>query len=287
MHTIPNDLRGSVGEPTNIRLVEYSGTNGAPGRNPVTLTRHALSLVQAGEKRVYLPSRVLRCSAGEVLLLPAGRCLMSERGPTEESYRSTLLFFDDAHLHAFLCRYATGSLHQQPAAGESPPEAFCFGHTPFLRHYSTALHAWVAEGQPGGDHMLRLKTDELLLYLATTWPAAFGRFVAGVAGAPAAFRQAVENPATQDLLLAELAFLCHMSLATFKRRFHAAYGVSPDRWRQRRRLQQAQHLLQRPDARPSDVYEAVGYENLSSFSHAFKQAFGYTPRQYQRAHMSV
>ena len=289
MYYIPDELPRAAGEPADVRLVAYRNPNAAAhDRNPVTLTRHVLSLVEAGEKRVHLPSEVLRGAPGHVLLLSAGRCLMSERRAGEEAYRSTLLFFDDAHLQAFLSRFAARLTYPRPAAGEPRHEAFSFGSTPFFQHYYAALSAWVADGQPGGDVMLRLKIDELLLYLATTFPVAFGQFAAGIARGPAvAFQQAVENPATQGLSLAELAFLCHMSLATFKRHFKAAYGTSPERWRQQRRMQQAAQLLEQPGTRPSDVFEAVGYESLSSFSHAFKQAFGCTPSEYQREEMSV
>ncbi|MCC3156699.1 AraC family transcriptional regulator [Hymenobacter sp. 15J16-1T3B] len=289
MYTIPDELPRAAGEPDDVRLVAYANPlAGVPDRNPVTLTRHVLSLVEAGEKRVYLPHQSLCCPAGSLLLLAAGRCLMSERRPATDAYRSTLLFFDDAHLQGFLSRYAT-RLPFRRAAGNGPRHpAFCFAGSAFLQHYFAALSAWAAGGKLGGELMLRLKIDELLLYLATVHPEAFGQFVAGVAWGPAAvFHQVVESPATQSLSLPELAFLCHMSLATFKRRFQATYGCSPERWRQQRRLQQAAQLLERPGTRPSDVFEAVGYESLSSFSHAFKQAFGYTPTQYQQERLSA
>ncbi|MBD2767421.1 helix-turn-helix transcriptional regulator [Hymenobacter sp. BT664] len=288
MHHIPDELTRPIGKPGDVGLVAYRNPDAAPDRSPVTLTRHVLSLVEAGEKRVYRTGQVLCIPAGDVVLLSAGRCLMSERRPAGEAYRSTLLFFDNAHLQAFLSRYAARLTYPRAPAGEPRREAFSFGSTGFFRHYYAALAGWAADGQPGGDAMLRLKIDELLLYLATTLPGAFGQFVAGVARGPAVvFHQVVENPATQGLSLAELAFLCHMSLATFKRRFRAAYGTSPERWRQQRRLQQAAQLLEQPGTRPSDVFEAVGYESLSSFSHAFKQIFGYTPSQYQHQQMRV
>jgi len=287
MYHIPDELPRVAGEPDDVRLVPYRNPNAAPDRNPVTLTRHVLSLVEAGEKRVYLPGQVLRNPAGHVLLLSAGRCLMSERRAGAEAYRSTLLFFDDAHLQAFLSRYAARLAYPRVPTRERRHEAFSFGSSKFFRHYYAGLAAWAAGGQPGGDVMLRLKIDELLLYLATRFPVAFGQFVAGVARGPAVvFHQVVENPATQDLSLAELAFLCHMSLATFKRHFKAAYGTSPERWRHERRMQQAARLLERPGTRPSDVFEAVGYESLSSFGQAFRQAFGCTPSQYQHQQLS-
>ena len=61
MYNIPDDLPRPAGEPDDVRLVAYRNPDAVgPDRNPITLTRHVLSLVEAGEKRVYLPGQVLR-----------------------------------------------------------------------------------------------------------------------------------------------------------------------------------------------------------------------------------
>src|SRR6476469_985816 len=149
MYHIPDELLRAAGEPNDVRLVAYRNPTTGPDRSPITLTRHVLSLVEAGEKRVYLPGQALCNPAGHVLLLSAGRCLMSERRPAAEAYRSTLLFFDDAHLQAFLSRYTSRLNLPRPPQGEPKREAFSFGSTSFLQHYYAALAAWEASGQPG------------------------------------------------------------------------------------------------------------------------------------------
>ncbi len=73
------------------------------------------------------------------------------------------------------------------------------------------------------------------------------------------------------------AYLTGRSLATFKRDFQKAFNTSPQRWLQQKRLEQAHFLIAEKKQRPSDVYVEVGFENLSHFSFAFKQAFGYNP----------
>ena len=92
---------------------------------------------------------------------------------------------------------------------------------------------------------------------------------------------AVENNLTYSVTVEELAFLCNMSLSTFKRRFARIYGTSPNKWLLQRRMQQAILLLQQ-QAKPSEIYFQLGYENHSSFSQSFKQAYGITPREFQR-----
>jgi AraC-like DNA-binding protein len=48
------------------------------------------------------------------------------------------------------------------------------------------------------------------------------------------------------------------------------------------RLDRAKQLLHRGELSVTDVATAVGWQNPSKFSAAFKQEYGSTPRQFQR-----
>lgn len=87
----------------------------------------------------------------------------------------------------------------------------------------------------------------------------------------------LDHPVTVE----ELAFLCHTSLSTFKRRFAKIYGTSPNKWLLEKRMQKAARLLKQGEYKASDIYVDLGYENLSSFVQSFKQVYGITPKQYQ------
>lgn len=76
----------------------------------------------------------------------------------------------------------------------------------------------------------------------------------------------------------EVAFLCNMSLSTFKRKFIQLYQESPGKWFQLKRLNKAKKLLLNNEATPSEIYMDFGYDSLSNFSTAFKNEFGYSPR---------
>ncbi|PUZ27677.1 AraC-type DNA-binding protein [Chitinophaga costaii] len=77
--------------------------------------------------------------------------------------------------------------------------------------------------------------------------------------------------------LNRFAFLTGRSLASFKRDFEKIFHMSPNRWLQHKRLQDAYYLLKEKGWRSSDVYLEVGFKDLSHFSFAFKKAFGMTP----------
>ena len=84
-----------------------------------------------------------------------------------------------------------------------------------------------------------------------------------------------------DISLQELAFLCNMSLSSFKRKFSETYNDTPFHWIQNRRLDLVKQQLQLANVRPSDIYLEYGFSNQSSFTQAFKKRFGITPKQYQ------
>jgi AraC-like DNA-binding protein len=72
-----------------------------------------------------------------------------------------------------------------------------------------------------------------------------------------------------------------MTLSTFKRRFAMIYGTSPSKWFLDKRMQKAAQMLKVHGLNASEIYQELGYENLSSFIKSFKQVYGMTPKQYQ------
>jgi AraC family transcriptional regulator, exoenzyme S synthesis regulatory protein ExsA len=77
--------------------------------------------------------------------------------------------------------------------------------------------------------------------------------------------------------LHRFAYLTGRSLATFKRDFEKIFHTSPGNWLLQKRLQEAHYLIKEKGNKPSDVYLEVGFEDLSHFSYAFKNAYGVAP----------
>ncbi|TAE52516.1 MAG: AraC family transcriptional regulator [Bacteroidetes bacterium] len=81
--------------------------------------------------------------------------------------------------------------------------------------------------------------------------------------------------------VADLAREVGVSYYHFMRLFQRAFGLSPYQFSLQVRLRQAQQLLRESD-RILDVAEACGFEDLSSFSRAFKKHSGLPPSAWQR-----
>ena len=93
------------------------------------------------------------------------------------------------------------------------------------------------------------------------------------------FKNVVESNVHSNLKLEEIAFLCNMSLSTFKRHFIVEYNEAPGKWLQDKRLQRAKEILKEGQLKASDIYLDMGYNNLSNFSIAFKNKFGKSPKE--------
>lgn len=74
-----------------------------------------------------------------------------------------------------------------------------------------------------------------------------------------------------------------ISLTTMKQCFKAVYGMSIYSYMRTYRMNAAAVLLRRGDEGISQIAAAMGYENASKFSAAFKEVIGLTPSEYRKS----
>lgn len=79
----------------------------------------------------------------------------------------------------------------------------------------------------------------------------------------------------------ELARVALMSEAHFIRAFRAAFGETPHRYLQRRRVERAMSLLTQTDLPIMDVCLDVGFTSLGTFGRTFRDIAGKTPTQFR------
>jgi AraC-like DNA-binding protein len=80
----------------------------------------------------------------------------------------------------------------------------------------------------------------------------------------------------------ELAGALGMSASHLRERFRASCGVSLGRHVRALRLERAQGLLRMSPARVTEIAEQCGYPSVYSFSRAFRNAYGCSPRAYRK-----
>ena len=275
VYTLPDFLE--LNSEAELQLFDYV----APGeseKNMVNLTMNTCSFLLEGVKEVITGNKTVSIDHQDFLMMKSGHLLMTERFAHPCKYRSLLLFFSDKAVLDFCRKHHINLDHQG-----SNTKVLNFHKDAFLTNLLEGLLELSKMEESMQSKLLPLKFEELMLYLVTTQGAGFlAALLAHTTDQARHFKEVVESNKLNKLSLKELAFLCHMSLSTFKREFEKMYGQSPSRWFQDQRLEYSAFLLKNEAKRASDIFDEVGYENLSNFIHAFKNKYGITPKQYQQ-----
>lgn len=285
---IPGDLpamKSDANSSGNIQLINYSSTADAV-KVKITLQCNVFNLLLEGEKGVYFPEKQAKIDNSQMLLMSSGNCIMTERiSSAGGSYKTLLLFFEDAALINFFLKYP--SLKKSTEVKQTDGFVI-FPKDDFLYNYIQSLQLMINAGANVSVEMKQLKFEELMMYLFHRYPAQMALFVHHKNDSEdvLAFRKIIEANIAQNISVEELAFLTNTSVSTFKRKFAKIYGNSPSRWLLHKRMEMAAGLLLNIDEKPADVYYKVGYENHSSFSQSFKQFFGITPSEYKQQKMT-
>lgn len=88
----------------------------------------------------------------------------------------------------------------------------------------------------------------------------------------------------EALYIDDLAKLCNMSVTSFRRNFHAAFGTSPTDYILSVRMRIATHYLCNSTMSISDVAVTCGIPDTTNFIRYFSKRFNTTPKKYRDQH---
>ena len=97
-------------------------------------------------------------------------------------------------------------------------------------------------------------------------------------------RDAMDREYAAPLNVRAVAAVAHVSEAHFIRSFRAAFGETPHRYLQRRRVERSMFLLRETDRSVTDICFDVGFTSLGTFSRMFREIIGETPSGYRSGH---
>ncbi|MDG2432311.1 AraC family transcriptional regulator [Flavobacterium sp.] len=244
-------------------------------KQQIILNQNTFSFLMDGSKEVYFDNTALSITNSHFLLMKAGHCLMTEKLSDIENYRSVLLFFSNETLLKIIRKTAIQSV--------KPPQiqsVYGFQYDEFIHQFVSSLVVVSKLAESIQSKLLEVKLEEIIIYLTEVHgPAFIYSLLSNSKNSTQKMIQTVENNLLSKLTIHELAFLCNMSISTFKREFEKCYGESPIKWFQNKRLEHAQYLLHNERKISTEIYLEVGYENLSSFIQAYKAKYGTTPKQ--------
>jgi AraC-like DNA-binding protein len=266
---------------TNISIHRYR-TKKPAVRARIMLQQNLFTFLLDGEKTVHFAGTQVTVKPHQFVMLAAGNCLMSEKVAAKNAdYHSILFFFDNKLLSDFFNRHSLLCGKQTKQTINHP--FLLFEKDEYLVNFTRSLDCMLNNDKLIYHGLQKVKLEELFLYLAIHYPGQIQQIknMSYEANDDLIVRQAVTSHINSNITVEELAFLCNMSLSSFKRRFARIYGNSPNRWLLEKRMEKAAKMLRQDNRKASEIYYELGYENLSSFIQSFKQVYGITPKQYQ------
>ena len=273
--TLPDELNLN---PSLSIGVYYYESNQEISKQQILLNKNTFSFLQEGTKEVFFDNSSYSINNDQFLLMKSGHCLMTEKlSNVAEYYRSVLFFFSNEDVLKFIRKFELS-----PSDSDTFYSTYSFNYDSFIKRFVDSLLDISKFSKSIQENILNVKFEEIMLYLMDLKGLDFlYSLIDNSDNQNQKFVQTIERNRLNKLTIKELSFLSNMSVSTFKREFEKNFHSSPSRWFQDKRLEHSAFLLKNESKRPSDIFEEIGYENLSNFIQAFKIKFGVTPKQFQ------
>ncbi len=273
--TLPDDLNLSFSK--SIATYDYQSVTEI-SKQQILLNKNTFSFLQEGTKEVFFDNSAYAIDNSQFLLMKSGHCLMTEKlSKDSANYSSVLFFFSDEEVFKFLRKFKL-----EASNSKKLHSTHSFNYDSFIKRFVESLLDISKLSKSIQENILKTKLEEILLYLIDLQGLTFiHSLINNSDNQNQKFIQTIENNRLNKLTIKELSFLSNMSMSTFKREFEKNFNSSPSKWFQDKRLEHSAYLLKNESKRPSDIFEEIGYENLSNFIQAFRSKFGVTPKQYQ------
>lgn len=92
----------------------------------------------------------------------------------------------------------------------------------------------------------------------------------------------LEGALDKTVYVSDVAAACNVSEGHFRRAFRTCTGVSPQQWRQERRMRYCRRRLAESDEPLAHIAEQAGFAAQSHFSRVFTQLTGMSPSEWRR-----
>ena len=273
--TLPYELNLSSSK--SIMVYDYESSTEI-SKQQILLNKNTFSFLQEGTKEVFFFFFSYAIDNSQFLLMKSGHCLMTEKlSSNSKYYRSILFFFSNEDVFQFVRKFKL-----ETSNSKTPYSTYSFKYDSFTKRFVNSLLGISKLSKSIQENILKAKFEEIMLYLLDLKGLDFFySLIDNSDNQNRKFIQTIESNRLTKLTIKELSFLTSMSVSTFKREFEKNYHSSPSRWFQDKRLEYSAFLLKSSSKRPSDIFEEIGYKNLSNFIQAFKIKFGVTPKQFQ------
>ncbi len=241
--------------------------------------------VKKGSITSYAENENLQINSNEGILMKCGTYLakMLNEGP-EGTYEAVAVHFYPEVLEEIFDSGLPDFL-KPPKDGQSTPPFAKLDEDDLFARFFDALIYYFGNPHLVNEELITLKLKEILLLLNNTTASAKLHQILSNLFAPQVynFKSIVESHLFDNLSLDELAFMCGLSLSSFKRNFTAIYHDSPAKYIKDQRLKRAANLLRKSNLTISEIAYKCAYADLGHFSKSFKSKYQLSPKDYRES----
>ncbi len=256
----------------DIKLSNYCGKL---FKTEAAFNDHLLVWLISGETKIIQADESFVFGAGSTFLIPRNQLATIINIPKDGlTHKAVAMHLSTKRLREF---YGDENAKLQPVK----PKIFSFHKHPLLESCLASLIPYFEMQENFPKNIASLKITEAISILRNIdkgIDAILANFEEPYKIDLAAF---MEKNFMFNMPLEKFGYLTGRSLTTFKRDFHKAFNVTPQRWLTKKRLELAYYKLS-DNKKPVDIYYETGFENLSHFSFAFKKQFGYSPTELKK-----
>jgi AraC family transcriptional regulator, exoenzyme S synthesis regulatory protein ExsA len=215
--------------------------------------------------------------AGECCVIRKNHLAWYRKQKELDEFAKVIIIFDEAFLKIFQAR------HEITATRFASTDAFVrLEKSPLITDSVQSMAPYQKKFEKIDGTFLDAKREKLLMLLLQSQPALAGVFFDFGAPEKIDLEAFMNKNYKFNVSVDRFAYLTGRSLSAFKRDFKALFNDTPSHWLIQRRLEEAHFLLEKKGGKTSEVYQDVGFLDLSHFSFAFKKRFGYSPAELQR-----
>ena len=207
------------------------------------------------------------CGGKEYVLQVGDALFYKPNDPQSYTFSVDENSLNEAHLHIHFCGTAAEEILQKAGFCESCP---IFGTSSEAKRIFELL----TRNFRTGDEMLALGNLLRLVSLLSPKSLANPNVGSKLILSEAEF---ISSHYSEEIDLDKCAERCNFSRSRFTHLFTEVVGISPYRYQQKFRLEQACELLRSTSLPVSEVAESVGFQDALYFSRLFKKRFGMSP----------
>ncbi len=218
-------------------------------------------------------SKEITLRAGDFVFVNQGGFSRIRMYPEKKrSFKLLCLNFTDN----FLERYMQKSIH--PVGEKNKIEAFePIESNVMIEALFSSLEVYAVNNKSMDKITVDLKLRECIHILSQNNPQLLNEMLCLQIGKRVGLEEFMNSNYMYNAPLVRFAELSGRSLSSFRREFVQLYGITPNKWLIKKRLEVAYQKLTEIGCKASDIYLELGFETLSHFSRKFKEQYDISP----------